>query len=142
MSETDRQLAEAWFRKAENDLLNARNNLAADLVPFDTVCFHCQQMAEKYLKGFLAWHAQPFVRTHDLEALIALCGTIRDELTTLREHANLLSGYAVDVRYPDAFDEPTWAEAEDALQAALTIKMAILLALGDALDPASILPKT
>ena len=142
MSETDRQLAEAWFRKAENDLLNARNNLAADLVPYDTVCFHCQQMAEKYLKGFLAWHAQPFGRTHDLEALIALCGTIRDELMTLREHANLLSGYAVDMRYPDAFDEPTWTEAEDALQAALTIKMAILLALGDALDPTSILPKT
>jgi len=59
----------------------------------------------------------------------------------LREHANLLSGYAVDMRYLDAFDEPTWAEAEDALQAALTIKMAILLALGDALDPASVLPK-
>jgi HEPN domain-containing protein len=44
MSETDRQLAEAWFSKAENDFLNARNNLAADLIPLDTVCFHCQQM--------------------------------------------------------------------------------------------------
>jgi len=141
MSETDRQLAEAWFRKAEGDFLNARNNLAADLVPLDTVCFHCQQMAEKYLKGFLAWHAHPFGRTHDLEALIALCGAIRDELAALREHANLLSGYAVDVRYPDAFDEPTWKEAEDALQAALAIKTAILLALGDELDPANARPK-
>ena len=37
MSETDRQLAEVWFRKAESDYLNARNNLAADLVPLDTV---------------------------------------------------------------------------------------------------------
>ena len=81
MSETDRQLAQAWFRKAENDLLNARNNFEAELVPWDTVCFHCQQMAEKYLKGFLAWHAQPSGRTHDLEALIALCSTIRGELS-------------------------------------------------------------
>ena len=137
MSETDRQLAEAWFRKGEGDLLNARNNLAAEMVPLDTVCFHCQQVAEKYLKGFLAWHAQPFGRTHDLEALIALCGTIRGELATLREHANLLSGYAVDVRYPDAFDEPTWTEAEDALQAALAIKTAILSAIGDELGPAN-----
>jgi HEPN domain-containing protein len=133
MSETDRQLAEAWFRKAEGDLLNARNNLAADLVPLDTVCFHCQQMAEKYLKGVLAWHAQPFGRTHDLEALIALCSTIRGELAALREHANLLSGYAVDVRYPDAFDEPTLTEAEDALQAALAVKAAILSVLGSEL---------
>jgi hypothetical protein len=37
MSETDRELAEARFRKAESDLLNSRNNLAADLVPLDTV---------------------------------------------------------------------------------------------------------
>jgi hypothetical protein len=35
MSEVDRQLAEAWFRKAENDLLSARNNLAANEVPLD-----------------------------------------------------------------------------------------------------------
>jgi len=66
---------------------------------------------------------------------------MRGELAALREHANLLSGYAVDVRYPDAFDEPTWAEAEDALQAALAIKTAILLALGDELDPANARPK-
>jgi HEPN domain-containing protein len=131
MSETDRELADAWFRKAESDLLNARNNLAADLVPLDTVCFHCQQMAEKYLKGFPAWHAQPFGRTHDLEALIMHCSTIRGDLLALREHANRLTGYAVDVRYPDVFDEPTWMEAEDALVAALAIKAAILMALAD-----------
>ena len=131
MSETDRQLAEAWFSKAENDFLNARNNLAADMIPLDTVCFHCQQMAEKYLKGFLAWHAQPFGRTHDLEALIMLCSAVRGELAALRDHANLLTGYAVDVRHPDAFDEPTWTEAEDALQAALAIKTAVISALED-----------
>ena len=131
MSETDRQLAEAWFRKAESDYLNACNNLAADLVPLDTVCFHCQQMAEKYLKGFLAWHARPYGRTHDLEALIVLCSAIHGELAALRDHANLLTGYAVDVRYPDVFDEPTWTEAEDALQAALAIKATVLLALED-----------
>jgi HEPN domain-containing protein len=131
MSETDRQLAEAWFSKAENDFLNAHNNLAADVIPLDTVCFHCQQMAGKYLKGFLAWHAQPFGRTRDLEALIMLCSAIRGELAALRDHANLLTGYAVDIRYPDAFDEPTWTEAEDALQAALAIKTAVISALED-----------
>jgi len=131
MSETDRQLAEAWFSKAENDFLNARNSLAADMIPLDTVCFHRQQMAEKYLKGFLAWHAQPVGRTNDLEAPIMLCSAVRGELAALRDHANLLTGYAVDVRYPDAFDEPTWTEAEDALQAALAIKMAVISALED-----------
>ena len=43
----DLQLAEQWVAKAKNDLLNADNNLAAEEIPFDTVCFHCQQAAEK-----------------------------------------------------------------------------------------------
>ena len=36
-------LAKLWLNKAENDLLNVDNNLAAQEVPCDTVCFHCQQ---------------------------------------------------------------------------------------------------
>jgi HEPN domain-containing protein len=43
----------AWLQKADNDLLAADNNLAASKVPFDAVCFHCQQAAEKSLKGLL-----------------------------------------------------------------------------------------
>jgi hypothetical protein len=60
-----------------------------------------------------------------------LCRTVRGELAALRDHASFLTGYAVDVRYPDAFDEPTWTEAEDALQAALAIKTAVISALED-----------
>jgi len=47
--ELSRALAERWFQKAENDLLNVENNLKAERYPADTVCFHCQQAAEKYL---------------------------------------------------------------------------------------------
>ena len=31
--------------------------------------YHCQQAAEKALKGFLAFHDHPFRRTHDLREL-------------------------------------------------------------------------
>lgn len=47
---------QAWLRKADNDLLNAENNLAATRAPWDTVCFHAQQAAEKVLKAFLVFH--------------------------------------------------------------------------------------
>lgn len=30
-------LARQWLAKAQNDLLNADNNLAAEIVPYDTV---------------------------------------------------------------------------------------------------------
>ena len=30
----------AWLQKAEHDLLNVENNLAASRTPWGTVCFH------------------------------------------------------------------------------------------------------
>ena len=50
MQENQQRLMQAWVSKAENDLLNVQNNLQAQKVPWDTVCFHCQQAAEKYLE--------------------------------------------------------------------------------------------
>ncbi len=64
---------EAWLRKAEHDLLNIDNNLAAARIPWDTICFHAQQAAEKLLKAFLIYHGRDVVRTHDLIALLARC---------------------------------------------------------------------
>jgi HEPN domain-containing protein len=45
---------ELWLKKAENDRLNIENDLAAQKIPWDTVCFHAQQIAEKLLKA-LRW---------------------------------------------------------------------------------------
>jgi len=47
------EIARQWLAKARNDILNADNNLNSELVPFDTVCFHCQQAAEKMLKSYI-----------------------------------------------------------------------------------------
>lgn len=46
-SDPSQALARRWFQKAENDLLNVQNNLQAEQYASDTVCFHCQQAAEK-----------------------------------------------------------------------------------------------
>jgi len=37
----------AWLRKAEHDLLNIENNLAANDIPWDTVCFHAHRPRRK-----------------------------------------------------------------------------------------------
>lgn len=43
-----------WVVKAENDLKNAAHTLKmGEAGPMDTVCFHAQQCAEKYLKASL-----------------------------------------------------------------------------------------
>jgi len=62
--------ARQWIEKARSDLLNADNNLAARKVPYDTVCFHCQQAAEKLLKGFLVARGCEYPITHNLFVIL------------------------------------------------------------------------
>ena len=62
-----------WVRKAEHDLEAASRIMAVeDGCPFDTVCFHCHQAAEKYLKCLLTYLGIQAPRTHDLKAVVAL----------------------------------------------------------------------
>ena len=60
--------ARGWFLKAESDLNTAKRMLES-AGPYDTACFHAQQVAEKYLKGLLAFMDQPIPRTHNLVRL-------------------------------------------------------------------------
>ena len=64
------ELVKEWLRKADNDLLNVENNLNSERVPTDTVCFHCQQCAEKYLKAYLVYRKIEFPNIHNLLRLI------------------------------------------------------------------------
>ncbi len=117
MSE-EMQIAKQWLAKATNDLLNADNNLAAELVPYDTVCFHCQQAAEKLLKAYLVGSGQSAPRTHDLllilEAVLALDNTAE----MLRDVLAALMPYAIEIRYPDDWCTPSVDDAVEARNAA------------------------
>lgn len=100
----------AWLAKADNDLLNIANNLAAADVPWDTVCFHAQQAAEKSLKAVLvAFGALP-PRTHDLLALLARCADHAPDLADLEADCRALTSFGVASRYPDDLFEPTEAD--------------------------------
>ncbi len=53
-------IVNAWLKKAENDLRTAEYIMTMHDPPYDTVCFHAQQCAEKYIKGFLTFHEIDF----------------------------------------------------------------------------------
>jgi len=112
------EYAKLWIDKAKSDLLNADNKLAADKVPFDTVCFHCQQAAEKLLKGFLIAHGCEYPITHNLFAILDKVVEYNPLAESLREALALLNPYAVEIRYPG--DELTLSidNATEARQAA------------------------
>jgi HEPN domain-containing protein len=80
---------------------------------FDGACFHAQQAAEKYLKGFLAFYDRPFPFTHNLGDLTELCADIDALFRTLTPIASELTPYGVRLRYDDTF----WPTVETAKQA-------------------------
>ena len=114
-----------WVAKAENDLANAKNTLKMKKnCPFDTICFHAQQCAEKYLKALLVYESIEFPKTHDVRALLHLVPAW-SQLALETKEAVKLNRYAVESRYPDDWDEFTRAEAEKAVDVALKVRKAV-----------------
>lgn len=109
----------SWLEKGDGDLRAARLLLEAEPPMPSPSCFHSQQAAEKYLKGFLVHLGVEPPRTHDLILLLDLVAEKNSSLEDLRETAEPLGPLAVQVRYP--FQEATEAEARDALKRAETI---------------------
>lgn len=114
----EREIARQWLAKAMNDLLNADNNLAASKIPYDTVCFHCQQAAEKLLKAYLVGREQPAPYTHDLLLLLERVLPFSAAAEQLRDALSILAPYAVEIRYPDDWSMPSEQDAKEARQAA------------------------
>ena len=111
MNEPQKKLVKQWIQKAENDLLNVTNNLQANQTPWDTVCFHCQQAVEKYIKAVLVVRGQEIPRTHDLEQLYNLIQALIPGMEKQRDELRWLTAYAVISRYPvEVENEPPGKE--------------------------------
>ena len=115
------EIARQWLAKADNDLLNADNNLNSENIPFDTVCFHCQQAAEKILKAYLVANQEPYPVTHDLLMLLERILQLDATADRLRDTLAVLAPYAVEIRYPDDYCMPTDEDAAEARKAAAEV---------------------
>ncbi len=114
-----------WVEKAENDLRNAENTLTMKSdCPFDTVCFHAQQCAEKYLKALLVLKGVEFPRTHDLVVLLNLLP--KDAGLRLdAKDIHPLDRYSVEARYPGAWEPIRRTDADDAVARARKTREAV-----------------
>lgn len=97
--------AQEWVIKAEEDLkaaecLSATEDEEDLVLLIGAICFHCQQAAEKYLKGFLVLNGTDPPRTHDLDVLCELCTQISDSFKNIADQCSELTAYAVQPRYP------------------------------------------
>jgi HEPN domain-containing protein len=92
--------------KAENDLKNAAHTLKLGAsCPTGTVCFHAQQVVEKYLKALLTLKEIPFRKTHDIrEFAKQLPPRSRPKLS--EDEQDVLTDYATGARHPGWGDIP------------------------------------
>jgi HEPN domain-containing protein len=120
---------EAWIDKAEGDYhmaLAAMRQIKHPL--YDAACFHRQQCAEKYLKGFLVRYKVAFRKTHDLRGLNSQCLEIDGAFNLIANDLVLLKNYAVPFRYPGA--TATEGEAREAVAAMKEVRKFVRKRLG------------
>jgi HEPN domain-containing protein len=118
----------AWVRKAESDYAAAVQLGRGDKPFHDERCFHCQQSAEKFLKGLLEELGQTVPKTHDLIALRKLLLPHHPKLRGLRRGLEFLTDFAVDTRYPG--DNATKRQAIAAERWASAVRQACRQILG------------
>lgn len=123
MREPRQALARQWIDRAENDLLNVANNIGAPQVPWDTVCFHCQQAAEKYLKMVLVILDEEIPRIHDLELLLDLVKEQLPELLRDREELRWLATCSISSRYPVEVMEAPQGKPEGARAQVIALRV-------------------
>ena len=63
-------LARSWFQVANEDILTADQLMQYEDPVLRSVCFHCQQAVEKYIKGLIIYLDGDFSYTHDISRLL------------------------------------------------------------------------
>lgn len=125
MDEAAKRQVKAWFAKAEEDLYTAKRLVSDEYFPVGIVCFHCQQCAEKYLKGLLVAKGINVAKSHDLVYLLELVQD-RQLFDEIFDHVEVLTDYSVEPRYPSEDADIPPFEAHEAVKSAEAVKLAVL----------------
>lgn len=108
-----------WFEKANQDLEMARRALEPGQPLPEMACYHAQQCAEKYLKGYLIAHSVSFRFVHDLIYLTQLCIAHDPTFEKLMPAVEILNEYGATTRYPmEGSVEPDIEAAKEAIRLA------------------------
>jgi HEPN domain-containing protein len=126
MNGTREELVRSWLVKAHRDILSAHELASAETPLLDTAAYHCQQAAEKAVKGYLLFHDVRFEKSHDIVLLVSQATDVDPSFSCLIEIASLLTPLAVEFRYPGDYVEPELEEFQEAYLAAQTFYAFVL----------------
>ena len=95
------EIIKEWVDKAEEDYRTVEELYTKSADTFaNTICFHAQQCAEKYLKALLVKNGLEPPWIHTLETLLDIIGSHIPELEKSRIVLAELTPYATEYRYP------------------------------------------
>ena len=135
MSGTREELVRSWLIKANRDILSAHELASAQMPLLDTAAYHCQQAAEKAIKGYLLFYDVRFEKSHDIVLLITQAVDIDASFSGFFDAARLLTPLAVEFRYPGDYIEPEFEEFQEAYEAAQALYSFILARLPETAHP-------
>ena len=94
-----------WFEYANIDLSTAEFLLSMRPMPMEIICYHCQQSAEKFLKGYLISKdiLEP-PKTHNLILLHTMCIENDNRFNEISRACEALNRYGVQPRYPNEME--------------------------------------
>jgi HEPN domain-containing protein len=111
----------AWLRVAETDQRVVMVCLASNPPVLGAAAFHCQQAAEKLLKGFLVHASIDFGKTHDLERLGRIVASHFPSVASLVAAVEGWTSWSIAYRYPDLADPDPVPSADELSQALQSI---------------------
>ena len=92
---------EEWLNFAKEDLGTAKALLNSEYLFNRSICYHCQQSAEKDLKAYIIYLDLPLNKTHNLIKIVDQISELDKEITHLQKAVEVLTDYIVTARYPD-----------------------------------------
>ena len=124
MNDETKTFIKQWIKRANEDLLVVDKLTEFEIIATSSVCFHCQQAVEKYLKAFLISNGVEIKKTHNIEFLLSECEDIDSDFAEI--DPKNLSDFSVDVRYPGDMYVPSKEETAMHKQIAVSVKNLVL----------------
>ena len=120
MNQETKDYIKLWILKAADDLTVIDKLTQFEVIATSAVCFHCQQVVEKYLKAFLISQGVEIRKTHNIEFLLAQCEEFDPDFSLIDPKD--LNDFGVDIRYPGDIYSPSIEETLEHKQIALDVK--------------------
>lgn len=120
MNKDMKEYIQQWLVKANEDILVVNRLMEFKIVAKGSICFHCEQAVEKFLKAFLIYNEKDIIKTHNIDFLLSECSKIDTAFKDI--NPKNLTDYGVDMRYPGDFYEPDIKEVLEYKEITLKVK--------------------